>query len=382
MNSTNNFKVNGNAKRPPLMAELEAAYWADLPLEMIEHGCLPPFEEHWRVTFAVIRCSLCYPHQKPYAVRPRLRSGGFKGWLAALHERAKSKKPIRPGDLNEEMADTDDAGELIQASYADIAQIAGMTERNARRGFQAARKLSLVKEGFPFYANPKPSAVTLKFLKLSPEYFTIARVKLSPEYFPTDPILRARALDWVRGLSAEFKQADQKVNAEFRNRLREGAAEYRILIPQRGRPKSKDTCIEISSSSSISPEEEEEEKLPAQTNAPEPEPEPESLGSFEEVRRNYPPQRMDAGAARTAYQRTVRTPTEHAKLMEGLAKHLACERWRRSLQDDDPAGRFIPLASKFIRERLYLDDPPPYIAKPDDIEADPVIQMLRKEGYR
>ena len=153
-----------------------------------------------------------------------------------------------------------------------------------------------------------------------------------------------------------------------------------------------DVYSDSSSSSSISLEEE-EEKSPAQTNPPEPEPESVGSGaaavrardpkpSFEDVRKAYPPQRMDAGAARTAYQRTVKTPAEHANLMQGMAKHIACERWRRSLQDDNPPGRFIPLASKFIREHLYLDAPPPYIAKRDDIEADPVIEMLRKEGYR
>src|SRR5690348_1100070 len=104
------------------MAALGVEYWVDLPLEMIESRIgLPrtketananesPEDEADRVFYIILRCSFSYPHTSPQAIRPRLRKGGFVGWIKNLRERI--GKGIPPGALDDEIADTDDSGNV------------------------------------------------------------------------------------------------------------------------------------------------------------------------------------------------------------------------------------------------------------------------------
>ena len=236
--------ANGrNGKRPPLMAGLGAEYWIDLPLEMVEHGCAPGVsEECWRVAFGIVRCSLFFAIGSKFAVRPRFRRAGFKGWVEAFQARAFQKKPLKARDLDEEMPDTDDDGNPVPLSFRDLAAILAMSENNVRRGWKEGIRRGLVLKGENLYPNPKPS-----FLPKDPsEYsdqsiFWVARTKLRSEYLPADFKLRSRCIEWVNSLQREYLEAEAKIRSEIQKRLQEGSSEYSLLIPRRGREKSKDT---------------------------------------------------------------------------------------------------------------------------------------------
>ena len=241
--ATGNHTNGRNGKRPRLMAELEAEYWIDLPLEMVEHGCAPRVsEECWRVAFGIVRCSLFFAIGSKFAVRPRFRRGGFKAWVEAFHARAFQKKPLKARDLDEEMPDTDDDGNPVPLTFRDLAAMLAMSENNVRRGWKEAIRRGLVLKEERLYPNPKPS-----FLPKDPdEYsdqsiFWVARTKLRSEYLPADSKLRSRCVDWVNSLQSEYLEAEAKLRSEIQKRLLEGAHEYSLLIPKRGRVKSKES---------------------------------------------------------------------------------------------------------------------------------------------
>jgi hypothetical protein len=73
----------------------------------------------------------------------------------------------------------------------------------------------------------------------------------------------------------------------------------------------------------------------------------------------YPKQRLDDLKAKKAFDRL---PTlQKVFCLRALRVHLTCERWIRSLADDD--GSWIPMASTFITTGNgdFSADPPPYI---------------------
>jgi len=74
--------------------------------------------------------------------------------------------------------------------------------------------------------------------------------------------------------------------------------------------------------------------------------------SYRAFRNAYPPEKLDDAKAHAAFEKLA-TPEKQACL-EGLTKHLRCERWIK-------AGRYIPLASNFINRQEYAADPPPYL---------------------
>lgn len=191
--------------------------------------------------------------------------------------------------------------------------------------------------------------------------------------FDSDPEFLAW---WKVGDPPNFQayQAAQKAYNEVkkvgRNAYREWAArttsEPAVLITEKT-----DKNNEGSSSSSVFPNVElegpdEEEDAPLQTKAePEPEPIPEPAfdpaAGFAELQAEYPPGRMDVAASRAAHREVVKTVAEQRRLMEGFHCHMGSERWRRSLAESNPPGRFIPMCSKFIRAQQYADTPPPYV---------------------
>jgi hypothetical protein len=98
---------------------------------------------------------------------------------------------------------------------------------------------------------------------------------------------------------------------------------------------------------------------PLSLPSPEPEADEEEV-EYSQFKKLYPPSRLDDAKAKPAF--TNLPEKERKQAIIGLRTHLDSERWTRSLADND--GRFIPLASKFLIERQYAADPPPYISPP------------------
>jgi uncharacterized protein YdaU (DUF1376 family) len=78
------------------------------------------------------------------------------------------------------------------------------------------------------------------------------------------------------------------------------------------------------------------------------------------------PRKEGLAATRRAYDAVIKTPDEHSALMAGLARWLESRQWKQD------GGRYIPLAAKFIRERLWEETP--------QKEGDSVDEELRRLG--
>lgn len=129
-------------------------------------------------------------------------------------------------------------------------------------------------------------------------------------------------------------------------------------------------------------EEEEEETPPLEANEPTAEalqpietctaiemvPE---VPTYPEFKSAYPVEKLDDAKASREFAGLP--ALQKTACMYGLLRHLKSERWIKSLIEDQ--GRFIPQASKFIRERLYEHDPPPYFPP----KMDPREQRKRQE---
>jgi hypothetical protein len=75
------------------------------------------------------------------------------------------------------------------------------------------------------------------------------------------------------------------------------------------------------------------------------------VGGWQDFRTLYPEPKRNTGVevGVRAYQgRIYGKPGEHAKLMDGLRRHLESDDWRRSLHEN--GGRYIPNMARFIRE--------------------------------
>lgn len=99
---------------------------------------------------------------------------------------------------------------------------------------------------------------------------------------------------------------------------------------------TKDTPPPPTSCSIAAPKAEEEEERPV---------------SFEAFRKNYPPTRLDQAKSRALFD--ALSPSERQASIRWLEQHRTCPRWV------DSAGRWIPLASTFLREKQFLHPPPP-----------------------
>lgn len=71
------------------------------------------------------------------------------------------------------------------------------------------------------------------------------------------------------------------------------------------------------------------------------------------------PKRVKQDATGRAYVSVIDSPEEHERLMDGLQRWLGSDQWKRSLESD--GGRFIPDPDRFIFERMYRDEPTPYV---------------------
>ena len=93
MSDTPKTNGNGKGRRPQLMQQADVAYWVNVPLELIEHK-LGLRCEKGKVYNAILRCSNCYPHLSRFAIRPKLRRGGFAEWGDLLRKRIAKQIPI------------------------------------------------------------------------------------------------------------------------------------------------------------------------------------------------------------------------------------------------------------------------------------------------
>lgn len=70
----------------------------------------------------------------------------------------------------------------------------------------------------------------------------------------------------------------------------------------------------------------------------------------------YPPNRFDEGKVKRAFE--AKPKAERGLVIQHLCVYLGCERWRRSLAEND--GQYIPWASTWLR--TYDADPPAYFS--------------------
>jgi hypothetical protein len=231
--------VNGSGRPlpPKIIQKLGAEYWASIPLEVIEHR-ISLASETDRVYYALIRCSYCWPHQSPFAVRPKLKEGGFAAWCARLHERIAKRRPIKRGDLIDEETDTDERNAPRPLTREDLCAITGLKKpNNVSRALQALRKENLLADGFPLYPVAKPSAVPSDPSGISTDTFAIAGLSINTDTLPTDFEACTRAREWLSDLSTRWKSELNALRTRFREELREGCTEHRILNNKERREK-------------------------------------------------------------------------------------------------------------------------------------------------
>jgi hypothetical protein len=86
-----------------------------------------------------------------------------------------------------------------------------------------------------------------------------------------------------------------------------------------------------------------------------------SRNLWEEFRDAYPQCKRNVRvepACRAYVGRIDGVQGEHAKLMDGLRRHIDSDQWARSLRDD--GGRFVPSMENFIANGMYNDHPPAF----------------------
>lgn len=73
---------------------------------------------------------------------------------------------------------------------------------------------------------------------------------------------------------------------------------------------------------------------------------------FNDFLKKYPRQEKLDECCR-CYISVIDSPEKHAQLMAGLERWLASDQWNRD------GGRFVPTPSRFIMQKLYIDNPAP-----------------------
>jgi hypothetical protein len=79
--------------------------------------------------------------------------------------------------------------------------------------------------------------------------------------------------------------------------------------------------------------------------------------AYRDFRSLYPKEKLDDAKARIAFNALA--PLEKRFCFQGLLAHLTCDRWIKSLANNQ--AKYVPLASNFIKRREYAGDPPPHI---------------------
>ena len=79
--------------------------------------------------------------------------------MKALHERIAKRRSITKSELDNEEAERDDDGKLVPLTNRDLTLILRTDHANVCRGLAVCRARGLVKPGFPFSLEPKPSVV-------------------------------------------------------------------------------------------------------------------------------------------------------------------------------------------------------------------------------
>lgn len=138
-------------RKPKLMRELGVDYWLNLPLEDLEHLMSSLFSEEIRVFAALLRCSLCYPHGKRVAIRPKLRNGTFEDWVGLIRERIAKRRPVTQADMDDEVAELDDDGTEVKLRMTDLCRLLAMRHTSVIRALTLLREKGLLEPGFPFY---------------------------------------------------------------------------------------------------------------------------------------------------------------------------------------------------------------------------------------
>jgi hypothetical protein len=234
-------------RKPQLMRELDVEIWLNDPQDPLEHQISALFEEYWRAYAAIKRCSYAYPFKLAFAVRPRLkiaydadgkpRPGTFEDWVQALHERIDKKRLITKAELDNEEPEKDDNGNFVPLRNVDLCVILGWNPRklhqNIVRAIEICRYKGLVKPGFPFYLDPRPSLVPpdekglstetiLDQLTLLGNVFGL-EVRISTETSP-------EAVQRVKQICTDALAELSTVRKKWRTKIREAGTEPGIII--------------------------------------------------------------------------------------------------------------------------------------------------------
>jgi hypothetical protein len=109
---------------------------------------------------------------------------------------------------------------------------------------------------------------------------------------------------------------------------------------------------------------------PAEPPRPKAEEEEDRAVPFESFQKLYAPGRLDSAKAQPLFD--ALTPAERKAALSWLEQHRACPRWL------DQAGRWIPLASTFLREKQFLHPPPPAFDAAANGVQTPISRFDRK----
>lgn len=327
-----------NVTRPELMTRLGVEYWANLPLEIIEHR-IGLANESDRLYYALIRCSFCFPHASPFALRPRLRSGGFTAWVAQLHERIGKRRVVMPGELNGEFADLDEEGRPRPLRPRDLELITAMNQGNVGRALRANRIQGLLREGFPFYPVAKPS-LDPSDLPPDPEHLStdisIAGMHVSTDMLPADPEARERAVQRLAALGTAFNSELRELRTRYRQAARDACTDMGILIDKERRLKNKEKNSPPTPSLATS------NATPLAADEPEPAPELWHALLFAADRAGL---RYARGQLEALQRRWAQFPIkEREAAIEGIKKRLATKEYGRG---------FDPTLKRYIFEELW-----------------------------
>ena len=249
-------KATNRRPRPDIIQKLGVEYWLSLPLEIVEHR-IGGRETKWRVYYALIRCSYSLPASSPFAVRPRLRNGGFRDWVCRLQKRISEHRSIRSGELQDEITDTDDRGDLIPLTQSDLCQMTGMQKSHVSEALTELRADGLLGPGDVYYPLAVPTAPAQPVnsdLKVPFEGNLILRRLCNllgfQAFFEGNSKEDA---EWAsKALLEEFEAAKQAITVtrkEQRNRLKRRFEGTCILIREDVRSKEKNGRAQSSSSS-------------------------------------------------------------------------------------------------------------------------------------
>ena len=389
-------------RKPQLMRELDVDYWLDLSVNDLEHLMSPFFEEDIRVFAAILRCSHCYPHKCRGAIRPRLRGGTFEDWAARLQDRIYKRRPMAKNELADEEAELDDNGNPVWLNVGEhagqvrrdrtvsvssgLCLMLGMKQPNVSRGIESARAKGLLKPGFPFYIESKPSVVP-------PDETDLGDIStdITPE-----------SVQWLEGVRTRYLEGLSALRNAVRTELREGCTARGIFLSNKKNFKNRERGGEAPPPAAAPP------STPPASPPPPPSAPPPPAASTAAPSGN-------GTAAAPAIELAVSDPQvresnllydQWRALREGCQKPVTIEinpecyrlfmsyplPTQRRIVDDTrirlPSWKkenlsFIPSAIEYLTKKKWatdpVKDPPPQLSKRDELAAR-VLDRIRERG--